>query len=181
MPNERSTYQVIITKRDTRNYADRPVPDDVLHQILQAGRMAGSAKDDQLVRLIVVKERDQRLALARCGQWMDPLNSAALGIVIVLGPEEGQPSGQYALHRGAFDAGRTGQNIMIAAWAEGITSCPVSVQDHNQVRALLGIPEDHKVANVIALAYPSDSARHANPNPRLPLDTYVHWERWQPR
>lgn len=31
------------------------------------------------------------------------------------------------------------------------------------------------------LAYPSDGARHANPNPRLPLNSYVHWERWQPR
>ena len=173
-----STYKVIVTKRDTRNYAPRDIDGDVLQRVLQAGRMAGSAKDDQLVRLIVVKERAQRVALASCGHWMDPLVNAVLGIVIVLGPEEDQPIGQFAFHRGAFDAGRTGQNIMLAAWAEGITSCPVSVNDHDQVRVVLGIPEDHKVANVIALAYPSDNARHPNPNPRLALDSYVHWERW---
>ena len=178
MTDAKSTYQTIVTKRDTRNYAERPIPDEVLHRILQAGRMAGSAKDDQLVRLIAVKEKDQRLAVSRCGTWMTPLKNAAAGVVIVLGPEENQPIGQYALHRGAFDAGRTAQNIMLAAWAEGITSCPVSVQDHEQVREVLGIPADHKVANVITLAYPSDGAHHASSSPRLPLDDYVHWERW---
>ncbi len=178
MSKDKSTYQVIVTKLDTRNYTERPIPDDVLHRILQAGRMAGSAKDDQPVRLIVVKEREQRLAVTRCGNHMEPLENAALGIVIVLGPEEGQPTGQFALHRGPFDAGRTAQNMMIAAWAEGITSCPVSVHHHDQAREVLGIPADHKVANVIALAYPSDNARHANPNRRLALDSYVHWERW---
>ena len=44
-------YRAIVTKRDTRSYEPRPIPDQVLHRILQAGRMAGSAKNAQPIRV----------------------------------------------------------------------------------------------------------------------------------
>jgi nitroreductase len=41
------TFLAIASKRDTRRYSDRPVPDDVQRRILDAGRLAGSAKNRQ--------------------------------------------------------------------------------------------------------------------------------------
>lgn len=172
-----STYRDIITKRDTRAYADAPIPDDVLRRILQAGRMAGSAKDSQPLRLVVLRNPDGKSELAECGAYTQPLKDCVAAVVLVLLPEENQPRGEYALHRGPFDAGRTGQNIMIAAWAEGVTSCPVSIHKKDDAARVLGLPDGHTVANVIALAYPKKKSGAGRP--RLPLEEFVHWERWQ--
>ncbi|MBT5756041.1 MAG: nitroreductase family protein, partial [Acidimicrobiaceae bacterium] len=49
-------YESIISKRDLRVYTDQPIPDDVMHRILQAGRMAGSAKNLEVNRLVVVTD-----------------------------------------------------------------------------------------------------------------------------
>ena len=50
-------YTCIVSKRDTRAYADKPIPPEALRRILQAGRMAGSAKNAQLSRFVVLEER----------------------------------------------------------------------------------------------------------------------------
>ena len=51
------------TKRDTRSYADQPVDDDTLDTLLDAARMAGSAKNVQPVRMIVVTDQATKTAL----------------------------------------------------------------------------------------------------------------------
>ena len=51
-------YKTIVTKRDTRTYTDQRIPDEVLQRILQAGRMAGSSKNTQPVRLVVIRDRE---------------------------------------------------------------------------------------------------------------------------
>ncbi|TMG52293.1 MAG: nitroreductase family protein, partial [Chloroflexi bacterium] len=53
-------YLAVVAKREVREYTDRPVPEDVLTKILQAGRAAGSAKNSQPWRFIVLKDRQHR-------------------------------------------------------------------------------------------------------------------------
>ena len=134
------TYRAISTKRDTRRYEDRPIPEDVLVRVLRAGRIAGSAKNAQPVRLVVVREQEQKERLAACGQFTPHLPKAAAAVVIVLLPE-GAPGAPFAIFRGPFDAGRAAQNIMLAAWDKGVTSCPVSMHDAECARMVLGLPE----------------------------------------
>ena len=59
----------IRSKRDTRAFTDQPVPDDVLGRVLDAARMAGSAKNRQPVRLIVVTDADTIEALRAIGYF----------------------------------------------------------------------------------------------------------------
>ena len=172
-------YRAIVTKRDTRSYEPRPIPDQVLHRILQAGRMAGSAKDAQPIRLVVLRDEKGKAELAKCGRFTPHVPSAAAAVAIVLLPE-GEPGSPFAIFRGPFDAGRAAQNMMVAAWAEGVTSCPASMHDEEGARRVLGLPDGHVVANVIALGYPQGGeASQRDGRPRLPLDEYVHWERWR--
>src|SRR6476619_1237415 len=112
-------YTAIRTKQDTRAYSERPIPEETVRRIIQAGRMAGSSKNSQPVRLIVIREQPQREAIAGCGDFATHVPSAPLVVAVIL-----MPNG------GAFDAGRAAQNMMVAAWAEGITSCPTSM--HHQ-------------------------------------------------
>jgi len=159
-------YTCIIGKRDTRTYADKPIPPEALGRILQAGRMAGRAKNSQLWRFVLLEERARKEELAACGQYAAHIPWAPVVVAIVM-PKEGRD----------FDAGRSAQNMMLAAHADGIASCPVSMHDQDCARRVLGLPEGHKVPIVIAFGYPTDAPR-APGVPRTTLDELVHRERW---
>jgi len=160
-------YKAIISKRDTRSYADRPIPDEVLTRILQAGRMAGSSKNSQPCRFVVLRNPERKRELAACGQFAQHVPSAAVAIAVVLVPDGG-----------AFDAGRAAQNMMIAAWNEGVASCPVSMHDADCAARVLGLPEGHRVAIVLAMGYPPEGGAQSMGRARLPLGELVHYERW---
>ncbi|HJX61591.1 MAG TPA: nitroreductase family protein [Dehalococcoidia bacterium] len=159
-------YTCIISKRDTRSYADKPIAPEVLRRILQAGRMAGSAKNTQHWRFVLLEERARKQELAACGQYAAHIPWAAVVVAIVM-PEQGRD----------FDAGRCAQNMMLAAHADGITSCPVSMHDQECARRVLGLPEGHRVPIVLAFGYPPAAAR-APGVPRTPLDDLVHRGGW---
>ncbi len=172
------TYKAIIDKRDTRAFSKQAVPEDVLHRILQAGRMAGSAKNAHPLRFVVLRDRERLEAIARCGQATLHVPHAAFAVAIVLVPEQFRDDGGFTIFRGPFDAGRAAQNMMLAAWSEGVASCPASMHDAESARKELGAPEGHLVANVIAFGYPLESAPATGGRPRMPLTELVHWERW---
>ena len=163
----RSTYDVIRTKRDTRAYADRLVPDAVLRRILQAGRMAGSSKNVQPCRFVVLRDQGHKEELASFGDFAKHLPHAPVVVAVVL-----LPGG------GPLDAGRAAQNMMLAAWAEGITSCPTSMHHPEDAARVLGVPPEHRVAITLPFGYPAEETRARRSQPRLPLDEYVYEERW---
>jgi nitroreductase len=160
-------YEAILTKRDTRDYEDRAIPDDVLRRIIQAGRMAGSSRNEQPIRVIIVRDLEQKTALAACGRGTAHLITCPIVIVIVRA-EGSRP----------FDAGRAGQNMMIAAQSEGITSCPVGIQQDEPAREVLGLPPDQIVAMALTMGYPTGGRAEGRGERRLSIDSYAHWERW---
>ena len=76
-------YKTIISKRDTRSYSDQPISDESLHRILQAGRMAGSAKNVQPCRFVVVRSAEKKRELAGCGQFAQHVPNAAVAVAVV--------------------------------------------------------------------------------------------------
>ena len=160
-------YTCIRTKRDSRSYEDKPISEESLQGILQAGRMAGSSKNTQPWRFVVLRDAARRSELAVCGQFAQHVPAAPVAIAVVLSPGGGD-----------LDAGRAAQNMMLAAWADGITSCPVSMHDRECASHVLGLPEGHRVAIVLAFGYPeSEESRHRG-IPRTALSELVHYERW---
>jgi nitroreductase len=162
------TYDVIRTKRDTRQYAEKPIPEETLHRILQAGRMAGSSKNTQPCRFVLVRDPERKKELAACGDFSAHLPSAPVVVAVVLAPDGG-----------AFDAGRAAQNMMVTAWAEGITSCPTSMHRPDDAARVLGLPPEHKVAITLPFAYPVEDGRSRPGRPRMPLAEYVHEDHWR--
>ncbi|MBI2206497.1 MAG: nitroreductase family protein [Candidatus Rokubacteria bacterium] len=162
------TYRAVVDKRDQRAFLPKPVPDDALRRMLQAARMTGSSKNREPNRLVVVRD-PARLramgALSRFGAW---IADAAVAVVIV------------QTERHEFDAGRCAQNMMLAAWSDGIGSCPAHLPEAELAR-LLGVPDGLHINRVIGFGY-IDPARMAAPRSvartRLPLDQLVHWDAW---
>ncbi|MGI9253684.1 MAG: nitroreductase family protein, partial [Thermomicrobiales bacterium] len=89
-------------------------------------------------------------ALAECGAYAGHLAGAPAAIVQVM-----DPANVAAL----YDAGRLSQNIMLAAWAQGIGSCIAFLfpeENRQRARDLLGVPANLDAWVVIALGYPAD-------------------------
>ena len=163
-------YQTIISKRDRREYLDRPIEDAIVQRILQAGRMAGTASNRQPLRFIVLRDQAQKQRLAPAGPGTAPLVRAPLAVLILRQSD----TGMYA----PFDAGRAAQNMMLAAWAEGIYSCPVGLREPELLKEVLGLPDDQVVVVAIAFGYPDPDAQPRESRPRLAMDEMVHLERW---
>jgi nitroreductase len=161
-------YRAIVDKRDQRAFLPTPIPDEALRRILQAARMTGSSKNSEPNRLVVVRDRERLAALAAIGTFAKFLERAAVVIILA----QTQPH--------EFDAGRCAQNMMVAAWNDGIGSCPAHLPEA-QVAKLLGIPADVHVNRVIGFGYVDPSRANAPKSVarrRKPLEELVHWESW---
>ena len=134
-------FLAIVSKRDTRRYADRPIPGDVQNRILDAGRLAGSARNRQPWRFLVVESADRREQLADAVYVPETVRDAKVVIAIV--------------GSGGMDTGRCMQNMMLAAWNDGVASCPNGIADADAARAALDLGEDDDVANVLTFGYPA--------------------------
>jgi nitroreductase len=133
-------FLAIASKRDkTHPYADRPIPDGVVRLILDAGRLAGSAQNRQPWRLLVVEDPARRQGLAEAVYEPTNVREAALVIAIV--------------GKRAFDIGRCAQNMMLAAWNEGVASTPNGIADADAANELLGLEEPPTI--VLTFGYPA--------------------------
>ena len=74
-------YKAVIEKRDKREFDSRPVPEEILVKILQATRMAGSGKNRQTGRVVVVTNQEGRESVAASGDFGDWINQASFALV----------------------------------------------------------------------------------------------------
>ncbi len=163
------TYRTIVSKRDTRAFTEQPVQEETLRRILQAGRMAGSSKNVQPCRFVVIDDQRAKEEIAKCGDFAAWIPTAPLLIAIAV-------SGQST--RGEYDAGRASQNMMIAAWAERVSSCPVSMHRPDCARDVLGVPDGFTVSTLIGFGYRARPPKSTPEAARLPFDEYVRRNRW---
>jgi nitroreductase len=77
-----------------------------------------------------------------------------------------------------FDAGRAGQNIMLAAWSEGLATCPVRIHHADCGREVLNLPAEYRIVMVIALGHPDPNVPMSLGRIRQPLEEYAYEERW---
>jgi nitroreductase len=170
--------ELIRSLRAVRQFSDRQIPDDVLVDILDAGRWTGSSKNTQPWDLIVVKDRKTLTELSTCGQFAGHLAGATLAIALVMHGDDAWT---------CMDEGRLMQNLMLAAWAHGVGSCIGSIypeDNERRARELLAIPSNRFVRTVLSVGYPvGTQALRLPPNApvprgRRPLEDVVSWERF---
>ena len=123
----------IRTKRAIRQFQDKPLPDEVVLAILNAGRRSQSSKNEQGWQFIAIRDKSILIALSECGQWAGHLAGAALGVAI-LTPD---PTAKFQT---MFDAGQAAAFMQLAAWELGVGSVPASIYDAEKAREILAIP-----------------------------------------
>jgi nitroreductase len=166
--------EAIHFKRAVRQFKDAPLPDDVIHTILNAGRRSQSSKNTQPWRFIAIRDRDRLKALSECGNWAGHLAGAALGVAI-LTPD---PNEKFQI---MFDAGQAAAYMQLAAWEVGVGSCPASIYEPDKARQLLGFPKDLHLRIALSFGYPMDDDVLTAPlkkGGRQDFEDVVHWEMW---
>lgn len=138
------TYETIRTMLAVRSYQDKPVPPEVIHRIVEAGRLTGSSMNKQPWRFVVVEDKETLRKLAELARSGPYIAQAALAVVVAV------EATKYAIS----DGSRAIQSMMLAAWSEGVGSNWVGFHPMNEVRPVLGIPWHLEVLAVVAFGYP---------------------------
>ncbi len=162
------TIDAIMKRRSIRKYEPKPLPDEHLQAVLEAGRQAPSAANRQPWHFIVVADRDekQRLAEACSGQtWMADASVIIAGI--------GKPAANEKWHR--VDVGIAMQNMILAATALGYGTCWIGAFDQEEVKAALGVPDELTVVALTPVGVPADQPEA---RPRQPLSEFASLGRY---
>jgi nitroreductase len=170
------TWQAINTIRVIREFTDQPLAPEHLERILNAGRRAGSSKNEQRWAFIVIRDRKRLRELTRVGRYADHLAGAAVAIALVT-PDAQGPRNNSVM----WDLGRAAQNMVLAAWELGIGSVPATAHNPGVTRELLGLPDEQRCNFILSFGYPADASKLTAPNKpggRKALDDLVHQERW---
>jgi nitroreductase len=128
-----------------REFDRRPIPDEVLRRILEAGRLTASGGNGQPWHFVLVQDRDRlhKLgSLVRTG----PYTANAMAAIVVGYEKDSRV--------GVSDASRAIQDMMAVAWAEGVASNWTGFGSLDGVREEFGFPESYDVLAVIPLGYP---------------------------
>jgi nitroreductase len=138
------TYLAIASRRDQRRYRPEPLSDDVVGRILDAGRLAGSASNRQPWTFVVPEGRSRVEAVAETVYVPDNVLGAGLVVAVVV-------TGKGPV---SFDAGRAAQSMLLAAWNEGVASCPNGIAERDALHATLELGEEETPVIVLTFGLP---------------------------
>lgn len=153
-------YQVVITKRDVRQFNSKDVPEEIQMRVLEAGRLGGTGKNIQHWRFVLVKDKQNLKRLAEAsttGMWVAGANFA---VIVLTDP-------QLGFHK--LDAGRAAEDMQLASWSDGVVSCIYTGIKEDELRRHFDVPEDLSPTVVVGFGYPAEKITGKNKN-RKPLE-----------
>lgn len=162
--------------RVIRRYAPQPLTDEEMRALADAARKTGSSKNEQRWDFITIRDPEALRRLSGTTIYAKHLPSAGGAIAQIVDA----PNPEHA-RSVLWDLGRSAQSIMLAAWAMGIGSCPITVQDFDLAAEVLDLPPDKQCQYIIALGWPADPndmTRAPRAGGRKAYDEVVHDERW---
>jgi nitroreductase len=160
-------FDAIRTLLAVRRYQDRPVPEDVIRRVLEAGQLTASGMNAQPWHFVVVQDREALRQLGSLVSTGPYIAQAPLAIVVAIDRTPLAVS----------DASRAIQSMLLTAWSEGVGGNWSGFGSLKGVGDFLGIPAELDVLAVLPLGYPADDIGRGKKN-RKPLDQIAHRERW---
>ena len=160
-------FDAVRTVLAVRQFQDKPIPEPLVHQIVEAGRLTASSANGQPWHFIIVEDREtlrQLGAHVRTGPY---IAQAPLAIVV------GMERSPFAVS----DASRAIQSMILTAWGQGVGSNWVGFANLKQINPMLGIPEEIELLAILPFGYPV-AAIGKGRKKRKPLREVAHRERW---
>jgi nitroreductase len=175
--------ELIISRQSDRKYSNKPVENEKLQRIIEAGRMAPSACNAQPWKFIIVTEPKLigKIAEAASARLIDMNRFVAQApLLLVMVREKPNMSSKvggtiknkdYSL----IDIGIASENMCLQAKAEGLGSCMIGWFDERMLRKILSIPKSKRVELIITLGYSLSEQREKR---RKPADVTVSYNKY---
>lgn len=168
-------WDAITSRRNVRWFTEEPIDPDTLDRILEAGRRAPSSRNMQPWDFVVVTDQQRLLELSQVWKGAGHVGRSAATVGLVV-DEVVTPRDREMVQ---FDLGQAVMQMMIAAAGFGLGSAHAWVQDLDEARRVLELPEGKILAWMVAFGHPSDGPLRPIRQPnRRPFDEVVHRETW---
>lgn len=160
-------FDAIRTRRSIREYKPDEINKEDLEKILEAGRWAPSAENNQPWNFVVVTDDATIAHVIDSIPWGKFMRNAPLIIAIVTDPE---------VETHIIDGALVTQNMALEAWDLNIGTCWVYEMDRDKIKKILGIPKEKHVLTVLGFGYISKvDDSHAC---RKELEEITHYGKW---
>jgi len=160
-----SVLDAILRRRSIRSYRSEPIPEEVLRNILEAGRLAPSADNLQPWHFIVITDSRTKVKLSG-GRWNRFIKDSAFTVVGC-----GYADNEWS----TIDVAIALENMVIAAEAQGVASCWIGDFEEKEVKELLGIPDNLKIIALVSFGYPAEKP---SPSDKKSLKEIVHYNKF---
>jgi nitroreductase len=159
---------MIKERRSIRSYLDKPIEKEILKEIIDAARLSPSARNIQPWHFIVITEEETLKRISELVPWGSFVSKSPACIVVC---------GDKGAKRYVEDCCIASENIMLAAKSFGIGTCYVAAlgKPVDEVRDLLGIPENFEIVCFISMGY---FGKNPGPHDKKDLNEILHWERF---
>jgi len=164
-----SSIEKMLCRRSVRKYKDALISSEIINNILEAGRQAPSATNNQPWRFVVVRDMIGKEAFDFQGfnRWVLGADFIILGFY--------RQSEVIIEKLSLMDVTIALQNMVIAGWVQGVGSCWMGAFDENKLKETLNLPVDSKIVGAIAFGMPNENPR---PPKKKPIDEIFHLEKW---
>ena len=158
--------KTILERRSIKKYSDRPVPEEVIARICEAGTYAATGRGRQSPIILAVTNRELRDRLSRMnaeimGGGGDPFYGAPAVLVVLA-----DKSASTHLYDGSLVMG----NLMLAAASEGVGSCWIhrareefESEEGKEILRSLGVEGEYEGIGHCILGYPAEPPKPAAP------------------
>jgi nitroreductase len=155
------------TRRSVRAYTNEPVARELLEELVDCGRLAATARNDQPWEFVVVTKPAELAAIAAATDHGRFVAHASACILVFC------HDGKYYLE----DGSAASQNILVAAHAAGLGACWVAGDKKayaETLRQMVGAPADCRLVSLLSIGHPAESPKPA----KRPLSDVLHWDRY---
>jgi len=159
----------ILSRRSIRKFKNKPVSEEVLNNILEAGRRAPSATNKQPWHFVIA--RDQKAKEACSFGGFNRFTSDASFVVVGLYKQSEVMIEKLSL----MDVTIALQNMVVAAWVQGVGSCWMGAFDERKLKDTLNLPADSRIVGAVAFGIPDENPSQPA---KKPVNEIVHFDKW---
>ena len=146
------------TRYSERRFAPTPIEREKLEAILEAGRLAPTAKNRQPERILVVQSPEGLAKMDLC----TPCRFGAPAVLVLAYDMTVASRHPDVVDFGVVDLSIVGTHLMLAAAELGVHSCWVGLIDPSEIRRQFDVPREFRIVSVMPLGYPSERSRPAS-------------------
>jgi len=163
-------FEAIKGRRSIRSFTDKPVREEILQKLIEAGIWAPSAGNRQTWRFVVVTDEAmmKKIKMVSPGLLGDPPSVIVIAQDIALAEEKGGKMGLESITK--WDSAMAAENIMLAAHEMGLGTCVIASFHPGALAKLLGMPEHIRPELMVSVGHPA-----TEPSPPKRLFKGIYW------